>query len=95
MSTIYKPGYAYHKAGVLLMELENSTSRQGDLFADSLAEGKSTALMATLDVIRQRFGSEIIHMAGEGVRRRWAIKSANRSPRYTTRWGEIPTVIAC
>ena len=94
LAKIYRPSYAYHKAGVLLMELESACNRQGDLFADPLAEGKSTALMATLDVMRQRFGSEIIRVAGEGVRQRWAIKSANRSPRYTTRWAEIPTVIA-
>lgn len=94
LALIYKPGYAYHKAGVLLMELEGTASRQGDLFADPLAEGKSTALMAALDAMRQRFGSDIIRVAGEGVRQRWAVKSANRSPRYTTRWAEIPTVFA-
>ncbi|MBF0186043.1 MAG: Y-family DNA polymerase [Magnetococcales bacterium] len=95
LAMIYKPGYAYHKAGVLLMELENSASRQGDLFADRQAEGKSAALMSTLDAVRKRFGAEIILMAGEGVRQRWAVRAANRTPRYTTRWAEIPTAFAC
>ncbi len=95
LAAIYKPGYAYHKAGVLLMELEGTANKQGDLFADPVDEGKSTALMATLDAMRKRYGSDIISVAGEGVRKRWAVRSANRSPNYTTRWAEIPTAIAC
>lgn len=94
LAMIYRSGYAYHKAGVLLMELESTTSKQGDLFADPVAEQKSSALMGALDALRQRFGPDIIHVAGEGVNQRWAVKAANRSPRYTTNWTELPVVRA-
>ncbi|MBF0428626.1 MAG: Y-family DNA polymerase [Magnetococcales bacterium] len=94
LSLLYRSGYAYHKAGVILMALESKHLVQGDLFTDVQAERKSTALMATLDALRQRFGPEIIHIAGEGVRRRWASRPGNRSPRYTTRWEELPVAYA-
>ncbi|MBF0147124.1 MAG: Y-family DNA polymerase [Magnetococcales bacterium] len=94
LTKIYRPGYAYHKAGILLTELENAAGQQGDLFSDPAARQKSGALMDTLDALRQRFGRDIIHVAGEGVCQRWAIKSANRSPRYTTNWTELPVVRA-
>ncbi|MBF0177041.1 MAG: Y-family DNA polymerase [Magnetococcales bacterium] len=94
LALIYRPGYAYHKAGVILMELESASGRQGDLFADPVAERKSAALMSTLDALRQRFGQDIIRVAGEGTHQRWATKSGNRSPRYTTCWSELPVVHA-
>lgn len=94
LARIYRPGYAYHRAGILLTALENASNQQGTLFADPVAKQKNNALMNTLDTLRQRFGQDIIHVAGEGVHHRWASKSANRSPRYTTNWKELPVVQA-
>ncbi|MBF0434501.1 MAG: Y-family DNA polymerase [Magnetococcales bacterium] len=94
LDRIYRAGYAYHRAGILLTALERATGQQDDLFADPVAKQKNKALMDTLDTLRQRFGRDIIHVAGEGVCHRWAGKSANRSPRYTTNWQELPVVQA-
>ncbi len=92
LAAIYRGGYAYHKGGVLFLALERATGRQGNLFADLQVEQRSVALMSAMDAVRQRFGGQSIHLAGEGLRPRWGVKSANRSPRYTTCWGELPIV---
>ncbi|MBF0294795.1 MAG: Y-family DNA polymerase [Magnetococcales bacterium] len=91
---IYRTGYAYRRAGVLLLELENAQTRTRDLFVDPQAERKSQALMTTLDAMRNRFGANIIHVAGEGRQRRWSMRASNRSPCYTTRWADLPTARA-
>ncbi|MBF0179900.1 MAG: Y-family DNA polymerase [Magnetococcales bacterium] len=94
LEAVYRTGYAYRRAGVLLLELENARTLARNLFADPQAERKSQALMTTLDAMRNRFGSDIIHVAGEGRQRRWSTRASNRSPCYTTRWADLPTARA-
>ncbi|MEO5346483.1 MAG: Y-family DNA polymerase [Magnetococcus sp. YQC-9] len=90
LERIFRPGFAYHKAGVLLLAIEDARHQQIDLFSDSVDRQRSAALMTTLDTLRQRFGPESIRLAGEGVRPDWRGRSGNRSPRFTTHWDELP-----
>jgi DNA polymerase V len=46
--------------------------------------------MAVLDRINRRFGRDTLVLAGAGLHKRWAMRQAQRSPRYTTRWDELP-----
>ncbi|MBF0164391.1 MAG: Y-family DNA polymerase [Magnetococcales bacterium] len=94
LTRIYRPGFAYRKAGVLLLGLEDGRRAQGGLFVDAEAIRRRAMLMGTVDALRRRFGPEIIHVASEGRGRRWAGRSGNRSPRYTTRWEELPVARA-
>jgi DNA polymerase V len=48
VEAIYRPGYAFAKAGVLLLELQPETLAQGHLFEQRDTE-RSKLLMATLD----------------------------------------------
>ena len=84
---IYRSGYAYQKAGVVLSGIIASDNRPRSLF-DEEAEQPS-ALMATLDSINQRMGSGTVKFLGEGIRKGWAMKRGNVSPRYTTELAEL------
>lgn len=93
LKLIYKPGYQYKKAGIMLSLLSEKSTRQQSLFDDVEARGKSSELMSALDSINHRFGKEAIRSGASGNRRigkDWAMRSDNRSPNYTTQWDELP-----
>jgi len=56
--------------------------------------GRQKALMATLDRINETFGRGTVRLGAEGLQQAWAMKQDRRSPRYTTRWDEVPVVHA-
>ncbi len=86
---IYRSGYAYQKAGVMLTDIIPASVRPRTLFDDVATQMKSNALMITMDAINRRMGSGTLKLLAAGVRQNWAMRSGNRSPRYTTEWGEV------
>jgi DNA polymerase V len=90
---VYREGFSYRKAGIILDGLVDEATYQRDLFANKgPLHDKQKHAMALLDKMNRSFGKKTLHMAAEGVKKPWAMKQENRSPRYTTRWDEIPTV---
>ena len=89
---IYRSGYAYQKAGVMLTEIIAVAARPRTLFDDVVAQQKSAALMTTLDQINRRMGSGTVQLLGEGIRKSWAMRRGNVSQRYTTEWDELAVV---
>ncbi len=87
---LYRDGFKFKKAGVLLSGIVNST-RQLNLFyaRDRI---RDATLMSTLDRINHEFGSRMVRFGAEGIDQRWAAKFEMKSPRYTTRWEELPKV---
>lgn len=92
LKAIYKPGFGYKKAGVLLTLLADKESRQETLFSDETVRVRSEKLMVSMDTINQRYGRGMVRTGVSGTRKRWAMRAENRSPRYTTRWEELPVV---
>ena len=92
LKQIYKPNYNYAKAGVMLSEIVSIEGVQTDLFSTSQASPKSTVLMTAMDSINRKMGKESIKLASEGFTRPWKMKQGNKSPSYTTKWGEIPAI---
>lgn len=92
---IYRPGYGYHKAGVMLLNITPTGSQQFSLFVPSgVASSRSGKLMETLDGINQRYGRGTLRLAAEGVEKGWKMRRGNLSPRYTTDWNGIAKVLA-
>ncbi len=90
---IYRGGYRYQKAGVMLSELVSVNNRQYDLFGSIAIENKSSQLMAVIDQINARMGKSTLKLASEGFRQPWKMKQENRSPSYTTKWDELICVM--
>jgi DNA polymerase V len=86
---IYRGGYAYQKAGVMLSDIIATSERPRTLFDDIAAQQKSGTLMSTLDQINRRMGSGTIQLLGEGLKKNWAMKRGNVSQRYTTELDEL------
>lgn len=86
------PAYRYQKAGVMLMGLSDAKTTQSDVFAPPSVRtpGKSQRLMATLDRINRKMGRGTLRLAAEGLRQDWRARTDYPSPRYTTRWADLP-----
>ncbi|WP_374058014.1 Y-family DNA polymerase [Nitrosomonas supralitoralis] len=89
---IYRCGYKYQKAGVMLSELVSANHRQPDLFSPVAADTKSDNLMNVMDQINARMGRSTLKLASEGFRQPWKMKQGNRSSGYTTKWDELVCV---
>lgn len=96
LKQIYRRGYRYQKAGIMLLDLVPASEAQSSLFAAAgeREAAKSHALMHTLDEINRRMGSGTLRFAAEGTRQRWRGAAARCSPAYTTRWEDLPLVRA-
>jgi DNA polymerase V len=90
LKRIYRPGFAYQKAGVMLMDLHGEDQAQGVLFAVSAPA--RPMLMDVIDRANARWGRGTLKLAAEGVRKPWQMKRERVSPAYTTRWDELPRV---
>ena len=93
LKQIYKPNYNYAKAGVMLSEIVTIKGVQTDLFSQSQASPKSSALMTAMDGINRKMGKESIKLASEGFTKPWKMKQENKSPSYTTLWEDIPSIL--
>lgn len=101
LQAIYRPGFKYAKAGVMLLGLQPDSVVQGELDwddSDPLAhQGDRSQLMTALDTLNGRFGKGTLTMASAGLRgerRLWTMKQARRTPAYTTCWADIPVARA-
>lgn len=96
LEQLYRPGYRYQKAGIMLLELDSARSRQLQLFDEPETEAveRRKRLMKTLDEVNCRMGKGALRLAGEGLQQRWKLKADYKSPCYTTRWDELPVVSA-
>ena len=92
LAAIFRPGFRYKKAGVMLTLLSDKGARQATLFDDPVAREKSEKLMEAMDAINREFGRGTLRSGASGIVQRWAMRAENRSPRYTTRWDELPVV---
>lgn len=87
---MFKPGYQYKKAGVILSDISPVTHRQGDLLVQ---EGPSNAkLMQTLDALNLRYGRGAVKVSTQGAFKDWEMRQERKSPNYTTAWDEVPVV---
>jgi DNA polymerase V len=89
---IYRTGFAYKKAGVMLSGLEPEQRRQSSLLADPEHERKSSALMQAMDRINERWGRGSLQPLATGFDTRWRMRRERLSPAWTTRWDDLPRV---
>ncbi len=87
LRAVWRPGYRYFKAGVMLQDLAPAR-RQAVLFATFDRE-KSAATMKVMDAINARFGRGTLRIASTATTPSWGARRQNLSPRYTTQAGEM------
>jgi len=92
LKKIYRPGFNYSKAGVMLGEIVPLEGVQTDLFSQAQSNPKSDKLMAAMDAINKKWGRSAIKVASEGFAKPWAMRQSNKSPCWTTKWKDLPVI---
>jgi len=95
LNKIYKSGYYYQKAGILLTEIIPQGKDQESLFnLDHLQykNPKKDLVIQKVDEINSLFGNNTLIFGSSGIKKEWKIKSEKRSDRYTTCFKEILTI---
>jgi DNA polymerase V len=91
LERIYKPGFEYKKAGVMLSGIESRSGRRLTFFMPSRErQAKELRLMNVMDRINSRWGRNTLRPAAMGTKREWRMQRTLLSPRYTTCWSELP-----
>jgi DNA polymerase V len=93
LEKIFREGFRYKKAGIMLFELVPEDQVQGELF-DTVDRVKARNLMSALDGVNNRHGRDALGFAGAHVGIAWKARFEKRTERFTTRWDELPVVAA-
>ena len=84
---IWRDGYGWRKAAVLLLDLAGPSAVPASLF-DVIEQPDE--LMDALDQINARFGRVKARLGLAGKNAEWRIRQENLSPSFTTRWNGLP-----
>jgi DNA polymerase V len=90
----YRPDIQYHRAGITLHDFVPDTQIQTDLLGSINTDhyDKSKSRMAAFDNINNLYGRRTIRFAAELAAATWKPKYLLRSPRYVSRWDELPSI---
>lgn len=86
LKTIYKGGYQYKRAGVVLLDFVEDKNYQKSLFFNS--DPKHTPLMSVIDKLNSKFGTQKIRLASQDVKT-WKMKQERLSRHFTTDLDDI------
>ncbi len=92
LKRIFKEGYAYKKAGVIVQDFTPEESVQTTLF--ETRDERHIPLMKTIDQLNLMFGQQKIRLASQDPKRVWKMKQEKLSPRYTTNLEDVITIHA-
>lgn len=88
LEKIYKQGFDYRKAGIILSGLvptENLTTR---MFDDERFQQQHN-LMKAVDELNKKFGKDTVRFGSLKTEGRWKMKQTRKSQSYTTNWNEL------
>ena len=92
LESIFKNGYRYQKAGVMLTGLRNDDGRK-NLFSSEKDE-KIKSLMRSIDNTNYRYGRSTLSLASAGVHKKWNMRRQYSSKIDTADFYCLPTIRA-
>ena len=90
LQQIFKEGYHYKKAGVIVQDFTPENNIQTSLFENR--DERHIPLMKTIDQLNSQFGQQKIKLASQDLKRVWKMKQQKLSPRYTTKLSDIISI---
>lgn len=91
LKDLYKEGFNYNKAGIMLNNFFDETTYQLDLFKKKDRNSKDFKMMALLDQVNKSSLGQISFLA-QGIKKEWSMKRQLQSPRYTTSLKDVLVV---
>ncbi len=92
LSKIYRPGFKFKKAGVIITGICPDCAIQQDLFDTNLNRDKHARIMPIMDKLNSGFNRNSLIMAAQMGSQKWKMKQNHKSPCYTTRVSDFPVV---
>ena len=92
LDSIFKNGYRYQKAGVMLTGLSSAEGKK-NLFSSEKDE-KINSLMRSIDNTNYRYGRSTLSLASAGVQKRWNMRRQYSSKIDTADFFCLPTIRA-
>jgi DNA polymerase V len=83
LDMIFREGYRYMKCGVTVCDLVPEENIQQSMF-DTADQARSKLVMNALDTINKSLGKEIVRFAVQGYEKKYRLKAAHLSKKYTT-----------
>ncbi|WP_407070007.1 DUF4113 domain-containing protein [Marinobacter sp.] len=91
ITQLWRDGFRFNKAGVMLMDFREPSKSQCDMFDRTGDSERDQALMTALDRINQIGGSGTVKFARQTqLVQPWAMRREHLSPAFTTRWSDLP-----
>jgi DNA polymerase V len=91
---IWREGFRYAKTGIMVTELLPETVRQPALWSEVEREKRERA-WAVVDRLNVKLGRGAVRVLAAGPKEAaWNLRAEFLSPRWTTRWSDIPVVKA-
>ena len=91
LKSIFREGFRFKKAGVIVSEIVPERPLQGDLF-DNRNRDKFNKVMSVMDELNASYGRQKVKIAAQGFDRKWKLKNEKLSPCYTTNLSDIIVV---
>ena len=89
LKRIFKEGYAYKKAGVVVSNFIPQNFEQFTLFRNR--DQRHDALMKVFDQLNAQYGQHTIRLGSQG-KKKWTMRQEMLSPCYTTKLQDIITI---
>ena len=89
---IYRAGYKYQKAGIILSGLSDVDVYKKNLFSSINNEDKRKKLMKAIDHTNTKYGHQALSIAEAGLKKKWNVKRQYSSKIDTACFDFLPTV---
>ena len=91
LTDIYKYGYSYQKAGIILSGLKDANQNDQNLLTP-LLENKSKKLMKAIDYTNTKYGRYAISIAQAGLSKGWKMRREHSSKIDTASFDSLPKI---
>ena len=91
LQKIYKYGYFYQKAGIVLSKLREASENEFNLLAP-IMENKSQKLMKAIDFTNAKYGRNAISIAQAGINNSWKMRREHSSKIDTASFDFLPKI---
>ena len=92
LDLIYKDGFKYQKAGIILSGL--SDSEKGNSLFKSTKDERIKNLMQSIDNTNYRYGRSTISLASAGINKKWSMRRQYSSKIDTADFYSLPKILA-
>jgi DNA polymerase V len=90
LKIIFKEGYQYKRAGVMVMNLTSQDKKQLSLFSNE--NPKHLPVMEVMDRLNKFYGTNKVKLGSQSLEKQWVMNQRELSPRYSTNIEEVITI---